>query len=460
MNKFRIEFKDGATRTASVKIAPTLKKFMVHFRRPTGYQGKYGFDWLRDEYIYPIESVAIETPPSSGNFTRSKKALCKNVASLKTEYKKDVLNPISPYGNDYYPAWLSIFPHTTTAQFKHGSRMHKDGVSLDLEIEALESLVKDSTELLFECADKNVIITPNKLNLKNLIGNKKTKNLGGTTTRDYYLATKKINIKNTTTPLKKHEEIKVFAKLGTQKKEVGKLMIYKNNRIPKAEVVVINVNYASSIASLRDDYQYLFKKQSFNQALIRMDVATDTKFNLDETIRKYPTDPDVISLKNNFIAPSQVDANTKDIQFHKDIIKLYEKYGKHSPGIGMIDGNQQKTYLFYTNILASSSGFSTLGICSLDTTTGAWGNSYIIYSTGLSSKHTVTHEAGHSFSLEHSFQPGATKYEFYQGTTDNIMDYSQQDDATAGFYHEDKMNCYFKWQWDIMRTDRSLINTY
>ncbi|KES14527.1 hypothetical protein GASC598B02_003200, partial [Gilliamella apicola SCGC AB-598-B02] len=38
-----------------------LQRFTIHFRRPAKlkqnknapYKGEYGFDWLRDEYIYP-----------------------------------------------------------------------------------------------------------------------------------------------------------------------------------------------------------------------------------------------------------------------------------------------------------------------------------------------------------------------------------------------------------------------
>jgi len=32
----------------------SLPKFLVHFRRPDDYRGEFGFDWIRDEYIYPI----------------------------------------------------------------------------------------------------------------------------------------------------------------------------------------------------------------------------------------------------------------------------------------------------------------------------------------------------------------------------------------------------------------------
>ena len=32
----------------------SLPKFLVYFRRPDDYRGEFGFDWIRDEYIYPI----------------------------------------------------------------------------------------------------------------------------------------------------------------------------------------------------------------------------------------------------------------------------------------------------------------------------------------------------------------------------------------------------------------------
>ena len=70
--------------------------------------------------------------------------------------------------------------------------------------------------------------------------------------------------------INQHEEIKVFAKIKDkisgikEKKEVGKLMVYKNNIIPKAEIVVVNlIKNTLQKAILRTDYQYPFKNQSF-----------------------------------------------------------------------------------------------------------------------------------------------------------------------------------------------------
>ena len=78
----------------------TLKKFLVHFRRPQDYHGQYGFDWLRQSYV---ESVMTVHP------INSTVPLCVNPNNLKKEYRKDVKNPIAPYGKEYFPAWLSLF---------------------------------------------------------------------------------------------------------------------------------------------------------------------------------------------------------------------------------------------------------------------------------------------------------------------------------------------------------------
>lgn len=437
-------------RTPSISSQNTavLKKFIVNFRRPSDYSGKFGFDWLRDEYIHPIVTV---TNDNNGTAIGSPIALCKNTANLKLEYLDGQI-----YSKDYYPAWLAIFPFTTTSQFAHGSTMHKDGVKLDIEIEEIDSLQQDNTELLFESSNQYLTITPNKLNLNTLLGTKKTKNLSGTTIH-YYSASKKVTIKCSGGALNSHAEIKVFAKNGTSPKiEVGKLKVYKNNVIPKAEIVAVNViTNPNQKASLRNDYQYLFKNQSFNQALIRAEVKVDTEFD----ITTLPTsDTDVLNFLNN--------NSTMNAEQKRNVIQiLYERYGKHRPNSSIDNNANKRTYLFYTDLTAGN----TNGICSLDTNTNVWGNHYLIFNSGTSSQTTVVHECGHSFSLPHIFSTSMSKFEFYHGYTDNYMDYNWQKgnrSPNGGFYssgnnfHSGKMFSFFKWQWEIIRDDRSLIYNY
>ena len=78
----------------------SLPKFLVYFRRPDDYRGEFGFDWIRDEYIYPIVKVAID---NNGNPINQLKPLCKDIQKLKNEYLKDTEH-FSPYGIQYYPA--------------------------------------------------------------------------------------------------------------------------------------------------------------------------------------------------------------------------------------------------------------------------------------------------------------------------------------------------------------------
>ena len=456
--------------------SPDLKKFHIHFRRTDDYEGAYGFDWLRDEYIYPIVNVTHDN--SSNPTLNAATALCLNVAQIKREYKTTgVLNPVSPYGQDYYPAWLSIFPHTTTAQFPHGSTMHANGVDLKLEIEELETLVSDATKITFEPSSVNIVISPSEIDLQSLVGNSNSKTYGNG--NNGLIANQKVNVKCVDAPLTRHEEIKVFAELGARREEVGKLMLYKNNVIPKAEMVVVNVITDNTTPSLSSDYQFALKRQSFNQALVRADVLIDTTFNLYEMSRSrnrlnysFTERADMIAL-----VTGSTQLSTNDIK--SKIVSLYEKYGRYKPPRGWFglrrgeinptgDSGNNRTYMFYTNLNAGN----VQGSCSVDAN-GYWGNSYILFKSGLPDNFTLIHEAGHSFGLPHVFQMGALAgpHKFYHGYTDNVMDYDwqmgppsvgvgAQPTSTGPNRFMGKTYSFCKWQWEIIRNDRSLITDY
>ena len=428
-----------------------LKKFLVHFRRPKDYRGEYGFDWLREEYIYPLVTV---TNDNDGSPINRKVTLCKGVDSLKEKYREDVVNPINPYGKEYFPAWLSIFPFTTNEQFPHGSRMHKNGVFLDLQIDEIDTIVPDGTEIIFETGSPYLEITPNKIPISEVLSTKKrSRRVGGNLINFYYLP-KKINIKCKDQPLKRHKDIKVFAKLKGESKEIGKLMVYKNDVIPKAELVVVNViTNNNNKAKLYEGYQFLLKRQAFNQALIRAEVKIDTEFNLNNLRHN----SDVNVFLNNY-------RSLRADQILDWITKLYEKYGKYGkvPG-GINSNNTRKTFLFFTSLTAGN----TLGITHLEH--NLWGNVFTIFHSGLLDEHTIVHECAHSLSFHHIFDDDLSKFPFYWGYKDNYMDYTWQrgeNDSRGGFFstgdntYKGKMYSFFKWQWDIMRRDRSLTFNY
>lgn len=446
-----IVFKNATSRIGSWRVF--IRKFIVHFRRPQDYSGKYGFDWLRDEYIHPIYHSAVHSAPI---------ALCRNLNAIKAEYSKDVINPITPYGNEYYPAWLAIFPHTTNAQFADGSAMHKNGVDLDLEIEEIDTLIDDGTKIIFECNSPYIILSVNEINIKDVVSEPQSTKVLSTVVTKYRTLKKAINVKCVGGALTGHAEIKVYAQLGNRKNEIGKLMLYKNNDIPKAKFVVVNVITAHGQASLSNDYEHLFKFHSFNQALIRAEIDVSTIFD----ITKLPTsDIDVNNFITNYCDASNTINPNDANRFLRDIIVLYERYGKHTPSSGINAATHQQTFLFYTKIQAQQrtrTGVSTTnGVAYLDTSvqaTFAWGNCYVVFSPQniVNLNNTIIHEAGHSLSLLHPFSVNHP-YPFIKGTTENVMDYSQQgDNVYTANPHTRKYVCFWKNQWDTMRNDQSV----
>ena len=283
-----------------------LQKFTIHFRRPDTlnensnyiYRGEYGFDWLRDEYIYPIEKVDIDykvyKDPFTGNITTTPillnraVPLCKTPGDLLNEYKKDIKNSITPYGIDYYPAWLSIF--ACNVEGNAGSTIRQDGINLTLQLDEIDTIIDDGTEIIFEPSKPCLKITPNKISISHFLQTpKKPRSLDNnahTLKINYYQLDNAINIKCFGDTLKEHEEIKVFAKLGQKKVEVGKLMVYQNDNIGKAKIVVVNVIteydkkgnkiYSQAHKSLDD----LYNCQSFNQAMIRTEVILGEELDL------------------------------------------------------------------------------------------------------------------------------------------------------------------------------------
>jgi hypothetical protein len=63
-----------------------------------------------------------------------------------------------------------------------------------------------------------------------------------------------------------------------------------------------------------------------------------------------------------------------------------------------------------------------------------------------------------SLSLPHTFSSTLHPYPFIQGTTDNVMDYSWQNDMNTytSNPHNRRYVCFWKSQWDIMRNDQSV----
>ena len=466
-----------------------LQKFTIHFRRPdklkqnkdAPYKGQYGFDWLRDEYIYPIEKIKYDNHQTNARkkIKNKKLPLCLKPKKLKEEYKKDVENPIKPYKKDYYPAWLSIFACDVQGNNADaGSELHKDGVYLDLQLDEIDTIIDDETEIFFEPSDPCLKITPEKISISEFL---KTERDSRTLVNNikqskiyYYKLENAVKIICQGDTLKKHGEIKVFAKLGSIENEVGQLMVYQNDIIGKANIFVINVitkyddNNNKIIPQSHPSLDKLFNSQSFNQAMIKVEIKAIEDFDLFALKEK---NEDVNKFLDDINNSEFVDENSRT---QPDIVKnklcdLYKQYGKHNPidNLSINDESHYNTYLLFTNkVIKWKNGGTVKGSAFYS---GApkndfkWGNMFVVFGNALTEEHTIVHEAGHSFSLPHSFEWSLSPHIFYRGYTENYMDYTEYQYLDANNKPKVKPNQYnqnmysfFKWQWDLMRKDKSI----
>ena len=482
-----------------------LRKFTIHFRRPeklkqkkgATYKGEYGFDWLRDEYIYPIEEVLYDNcndsePPIPINGYR---ALCLKSDQLKLEYLQvGIADPIQPHGQDYYPAWLSIFACDVQGNnADKGSEMHKDGVYLDLQLDEIDKIINDGTELYFKPSDPCLKITPEKISISKFLKTsikKRSINKDTDTKISYYLLKNAVKIICQGDTLKEHGQIKVFAKLGSTEIEVGQLMVYQNDSIGEANLVVVNViteydnNNNKVIPQSHPSLDDIFNNQSFNQAMIKVKTKATEDFDLVE-LRNKTNDKDIIDflydIKDGTYMKSQREDpkdSQKTIESSSDIknrlIKIYEKFGKNIPADGkpIHDEKHHNTYLLFTNLNPTMSNGVAVGgeACGKITSSHVmeWGNGLVIFQSGLKDRHIIIHEAAHTFTLPHTFETFSendsanNKHIFYRGYTENVMDYSAyliSDDPLV--YDQNKYNgqmySFFKWQWDLMRKDKKSI---
>ena len=474
-----------------------LQKFTIHFRRPDTlsensnyiYRGEYGFDWLRDEYIYPIEKVDIDykvyKDPFTGNITTTPillnraVPLCKTPGDLLNEYKKDIKNSITPYGIDYYPAWLSIFACNVEGA---GSTIHQDGINLTLQLDEIDTIIDDGTEIIFEPSKPCLKITPNKISISHFLQTpKKPRSLDNnahTLKINYYQLDNAINIKCFGDTLKEHEEIKVFAKQGPTKVEVGKLMVYKNDNIGKAKIVVVNVIteydkkgnkiYPQAHKSLDD----LYNCHSFNQAMIRTEVILGEELDLVK-LSNVESNYDVRSFLHDINDESFIENKEKAHTLTNRLRDLYDNYGKNLPEGGKVDEDGHfNTYLLLTTLSPTKKddfkGLATAKFKKSVENGKVWkfGNIVGIFEKGLNDDHTLVHEVAHSFSLRHLLLTADNKFHFHAGYTENYMDnfsfdgvnpfadspkYINKDNRYKG-----KMYSFYKWQWDFMFNDRSI----
>ena len=485
---------------ASKQIGQTstscLQKFTIHFRRPdklkqnkdAPYKGQYGFDWLRDEYIYPMETVFYDEytskpdPNSPRNWyipnspLNKTIELCINPKKLKEDYLKAVPHQIKPHSQDYYPAWLSIFACNVQGDNADaGSKLHEDGVYLDLQLDEIDKIIDDRTEIIFKPSDPCLKITPEKISISEFLKTKRdsrtlVNNIKQSKIYYYYKLENAVKIICQGDTLKQHGMIKAFAKLGPIEYEVGQLMVYHNDEIGKANIVVVNVitkdkNNKKIIPSSPPSLEYILNNQSFNQALINVEINVTENFDLVELYKKTKNE-DINQFLNNVIDPNYLNKYEIEKEILEKLCEFYDKYGKNRPKnpdkpeefLGINNVGHKNTYLLFTEIImrnGDSRGFSYVH------PTEGPRNSAVIFHNFPDDDITIPHELAHTFFLLHTYEFHTPErfHKFYKGFTDNYMDYPfhlDQAGNPADSKYKGKTYSFFKWQWDEMRNDMSI----
>ncbi len=476
----------SAAEVAPAAASDNLQRFLVHFAKPKifkdkggarlDYGGHFGFDSLEDEYIHPMTHIVAD---NNGSAVNAMKPLCKNIAGLKQTYLDGSDETITPYGVDYYPAWLAIFPYTTEEEFAHGSSMHKNGANLSLEIQEVDTLVRNANEIRFETSSPHLRLSRTRIPMSEILAGRKVERVLDASInlkKTVYILEDAVNVTCSGGVLSEHTAIDVIAKGDDKEEKVGKLMVYANDEIPKAEIVLVKLRLDAETPALTSPFHYTLKNRSFNQALVRAEIVADELFDLTA----HSAEVDVASFLTTYKGKPVANVS----QFVDDIKALYEKYGAHCPG-GSIDAST-RTFMFLTELDAGTiSGSSDLESATIIDQIemffrGAaiesivWSNFMVVFNDGLTSQRTFIHELGHTFSLYHPFQEGNyVPGIFYQGTTDKVMDYTWRvaggapgslTSAGSNPYYpsaaRSHMWRFFKYEWDRIRADRSMITDY
>ncbi|MGM8909230.1 hypothetical protein ACS8FB_03810 [Psychrobacter sp. 1U1] len=434
------KLKTGTNNQVVKVTGPELRKFLVHFRRPikSGYDGSYGFDWLRDEYVYDIENVFEKGDVKKRLYRGNINSLIKEYTRLKSSDAnnlEEVDEIVTENKETYIPAWLSVFPTSNP--------INRDGVSLHLQIDQeigddITDLTIDGTVLKFETSF-GVVVTPTQIDLGDVIS-KKSLSPRILTATDSSLKTKTvyyykdeavtINIKATDV-YNKAGYVKVVAIKGNKKRHVGLLMLYPNSDIKKAEIQTINfcTTAGQNPVPTPENYKEFLEARSFNQALIKTQVNNEKHINIADLHNLYKikskahTISDIEVIKNNAIKNFLADYKPEDMVYGsqskallEDIMALCQLFNLTDRSVGdekfqklSVSKKPKTTFIIFTDYIVKEEDGIVYGradgkvIGSEEYPSVFYGDTIALFNKGNEDLYSLVHEVGHSFSLPHSF---------------------------------------------------------
>lgn len=493
----------------AIESSPTLgqctanctRKFTIQFRRNKGFDPKcgVGFDWFRPEYEEGLTKIFKDNNAIKPLFKG-------DILNFKKTYRFNKISSISPYGTEYIPSILSIFSQKDPKLSKYMKDKQRDGISLDIETYQIigddqSPLEGVSAKCKFTCINPNVNISPKMIDLADLVSNGYAQDLIRDQSFQLRRANKKFYRKESAINIKidgflsEDVEIVIWAEFSNgQFEKVGQMIICKNNdnKYITIQPVKLIANNDYNLPKYENDLESFFA-----QALIKVKFLKSDEINLNyknnelckKNLIKYNDE------KLDFIKKFQTEDQKINylLAMRDDIVNLYSDLRD----VEIDDVGHKITYLIFIDLFSQAYsnekemkikaerrkrnlpidsnekyGGIKVGGVATQKSDNTWGNGTIIYKPVILNydeyAHTVAHELGHSLGLSHVFEGNNNGFEFYEGYSDNIMDYrfkendvfERQDNPFSkkiGPFSKNDITMN-KFQWEIIRNDESINN--
>ncbi|WP_010520661.1 type VI secretion system tube protein TssD [Aquimarina agarivorans] len=422
----KVTHAEASKKSSALQLKPS-PQVIVNFRPHSGWQGEFGFDWMRVkdtllggdvDYKQHVGSYgAISATKPGAVFTP------KNYSKLKAEYTPNNLNGRKDASGNvikYYTPWLSIYrePNIATPPF----------AELEVNIEVTAKPDEAYIEFSKKHFDiKGATDSPNDQNLRQY--KFPSAALAKTTPGNPNSGSVKLECLHT---FPKDEVIKVWAvnkkSDGTMGTPIlsGLLNVKANSKANryKADIVFVEVwtklgasvkkaNPIGREAELEKYMKQALAKPNFET--VSLDLSSDSTFN------------------SRFSSRGSIPKNEAKSDAIQDYL-IDALYNQYDP----LKKNYRRHYkIFFINENAHGLYGRSYGIPSIK-------RSVVVYAVGFRDS-TLAHESFHAMGLHHSFDNNS-KHVFEFQKTDNIMDYS--DIATPSI----SVIATWKWQW------QSLVN--
>ena len=397
-----------------------LAKCMVQFRPHNGWTGEYGFDWVRvadtgqigdKKWYRDIMGKYVDKTDGRGNVDYCNPKFVNQVSSydkLINEFKK------------YSVPWKSAGSHPYYYIIPYLSLLPKNSAKLNLKIEIKDS--PDRFELSFN-SDFIDVKFVNELSVE--VGKREIQ-------EGIEIYCKK--------EFNSDQIIEIFAVKGDKRDSVGQIIIVKNAKQFRREVIITLIKVFRGRKTVKIENEFDFLKKIFKQSYVELKIQTTSiKVNENIDISKMfdQSEFQTFDFLNNLLRKSKNSNGHPNDRFFDNSFRIFylpDLYFLDNCGGGYMLGYSER---LPKNPIGKGGTKSSILVFNHEETAAKTSKKL------LKDKSTSSHELLHAIGLSHTFD-NDSKYVFEQYCTDNIMDYRSRESAIIPKQTH-------KWQWDLIK---------